>query len=251
MYALEEFRCEVQRANAADIPYGMALRPPYHILARTLWKLCPKPIRQVFYESFPFAYEPEALNPSSSAHYYWGYWQTPAYVEPIADLLRDKLQLKTEANEFVRLREEFTSRHSLSIHVRRYRDLDKSGKVIAASLENHGACDASYYQRAVRAIPDYSQQHAYIFSDDVEWTKQNLRLPIECSYVADRGSFTAAEELMLMAACKSHVISNSSFSWWGAWLGGNSDKAVVAPKVWNKRLGGNQSKVCPVTWLRL
>ena len=174
-----------------------------------------------------------------------------AYVVPIADLLRDKLRLKTEANEFRRFREEITNRRSLSIHVRRYRDLNKSGNVIAASVENHGVCDASYYQQAIRAIPDYAHQHAYIFSDDLEWAKQNLCLPIQCSYVADCGSFSAAEELMLMAACQNHVISNSSFSWWGAWLGGAADKAVVAPKLWNKRLGGNQTAVCPSSWICL
>jgi hypothetical protein len=250
-YSLKEFRCEVQTAHGADIPFGVAWRPPFHIAAKAFWKVCPKPFRRVHYERFPFAYESEALNPSSPAHYYWGYWQNPAYVEPIADLLRDKLQLKTEANEFVRFREEIAGRQSLSIHVRRYRDLDKRGKVMAASLENHGACDVSYYQQAVRAIPDYVHQRAYIFSDDVEWAKQNLRLPIQTSYVADWGSFTAAEELMLMAACQNHVISNSSFSWWGAWLGGGADKTVVAPQAWNKKLGGNQSTVCPASWLRL
>ncbi len=250
-YALEVFRCDARKAYAADIPLGIDLKPPYHLLAKAFWNACPERFRRVYYESFAFGYEPEALNPSNSSRYYWGYWQNSAYIEPIADLLRDKLRLKTEANEFRRFREEITSRRSLSIHVRRYRDLDKSGNVIAASLENHGVCDASYYQQAVRAIPDYAHQHAYIFSDDLEWVKQNLRLPIQCSYVADCGSFTAAEDLMLMAACQNHVISNSSFSWWGAWLGGAADKTVVAPKLWNKMLGGNQSTVCPASWIRL
>jgi len=250
-YALEDFQCEAQTALNTDIPWGMSLKPPYHRLARTFWKVCPKPFRRAYYENFPFAYEPEALNPSNSARYYWGYWQNPAYIDPIAASLRDKLRLKTETDEFRHFREEITSRRSLSIHARRYRDLDKSGNVIASARENHGVCDASYYQQAVRAIPDHPQQHAYIFSDDPEWSKQNLRLPIPCSHVADRGSFTAAEELMLMAACQNHVISNSSFSWWGAWLGGNAEKTVVAPTVWNKRLGGDQSTVCPASWVRL
>lgn len=250
-YALDDFLCEARTAHDADIPWGLALRPPLHIVARAFWNACPRRFRPVYYEGFPFGYEPEALNPSNSARYYWGYWQNPAYVETISDLLRDKLRLKTEANEFLRLREKITSRRSLSIHARRYRDLDKSGNVIASARENHGVCDASYYQLAVQAIPDDAHQHAYIFSDDPDWAKQNLRLPIPCSHVADCGSFTAAEELMLMASCQNHVISNSSFSWWGAWLGGNAEKTVVAPKVWNKRLGGDQSTVCPASWVRL
>ncbi len=250
-YALGGLRCEVQKANTADFAFGVAWRPPLHVVPKVFWKVCPKAFRRVHYESFPFGYEPEALNPSSPARYFWGYWQNHAYGEPIADSLRDMFRLRTEADEFVRLRDEFRSRHSLSLHVRRYRDLDKSGNLITSARENHGACDTFYFQQAVQAIPDYAHQHAYIFSDDPEWAKQKLRLPIPCSHVADRGSFTAAEELMLMAACQNHVISNSSFSWWGAWLGRNADKTVVAPKAWNKRLGGDQSTVCPADWIRL
>jgi len=251
MYALGAFRCGAQTAHDPHIPCGMALKPPYHILARAFWKAYPRRFRRVYYEGFPFGYEPEALNRSSSARYFWGYWQNPAYVEPVADLLRDKVRLKTEGNEFVRFREELRSCRSLSIHVRRYHDLDKSGNLIVSARENHGVCDASYYEKAVRAIPDYARLHAYVFSDDPEWAKRYLRLPIPCSYVADRGSFSVAEELMLMASCQNHVVSNSSFSWWGAWLGGNADKPVVAPKSWNKRLRGDQSKVCPQSWIRL
>ena len=251
VYALDDFQFSIRKARSKDIPWGMGWPSPFHRVAKGAWNTVSKRYRQVYYEKRPFAYEPEAVDLSNNARYFWGYWQNPSYVEPVADAFRNKLRLKIEKNEFGRLRQEIGNRSSLSIHVRRYRDLDKGGKVIASARGNHGVCEVSYYHQAVQAIPDYAHQHAYIFSDDPVWAKSNLRLPIQSSCVADRHSFTAAEELMLMAACKNHVISNSSFSWWAAWLGSNADKTVVAPKVWNKKLGGNQSTVCPSSWIRL
>lgn len=250
-YALEQFPIDTRKAEGGQLPWGVAWRPPIHLAVKAFWKALPRNLRRVYYEKSPFAYESEALGLSNSASYFWGYWQNPAYVQPVADTLRRQFRLRTGTSAFAQLWREITDRRSLSIHVRRYRDLDKHGRVIVSAQDAHGVCDASYYQQAARAIPDHTHQHAYVFSDDPAWAKRNLGLSIQCSYVADRGSFTAAEELMLMAACKNHVISNSSFSWWGAWLGGNTAKTVVAPKSWNKRLGGDQSTVCPASWIRL
>ena len=250
-YALEDFELDVQKAHASDIPLGMNWRPPMHLVSKAAWKAHPKQCRQVYYEKFPFDYEPEAIDPSNPSRYYWGYWQNPAYIEPISNALRKLLQLRCKTPSFIQLREEIAGRQSLSIHVRRYRDLDKRGKVITTTAQNHGICDTSFYQQALMAVPEHAYHHVYIFSDDPKWCKMNLRLPVRSSYVTDCGAFSAAEELMLMAACKNHVISNSSFSWWGAWLGRNPRKTIVAPIVWNKSQTGDQATVCPSTWIRL
>ena len=67
-----------------------------------------------------------------------------------------------------------------------------------------------------------------IFSDDKEWCLENFNKEnCEISHNSD-----AAEDLQLMSLCDHHIIANSSFSWWGAWLGQNKDKKVIAPKEW-------------------
>ena len=228
----------------------MGWRPPLHRIARALWNACPKKYRHVYYEKFPFAFEPEAVDSSSPAHYYWGYWQNTAYIEPIAHILRDKLQLRIESASFAQLRNEIAGRSSLSIHVRRYLDFDRNGRVIASAQRNHGVCDASYFERAARVVLERGHNHVYIFSDDPEWVKMNLHLPVPHSYVADFDFFSAAEELMLMAACENHVISNSSFSWWGAWLGKNPQKIVVAPQKWFRN-SFNSLDIIPNNWIAL
>jgi len=250
-YALDQFRIEVCRASREDVPWGVNWPSPFHKIAKCAWRLYPKSHRQVYYESNPFMYEPQASDPLNPSRYFWGYWQNPTYCDSIKERLRDMLRLNLEAARFSQLRAEIAARRSISVHIRRYRDLNHQGQLILAAGLNQGVCDASYYHRGVQAIPGHMSKHAYIFSDDPEWAKQNLRLPIQCRYVADCGPFTAAEELMLMAACQNYVISNSSFSWWGAYLGKNPDKTVVAPKVWNKSIKGDQSGVCPADWIRI
>jgi hypothetical protein len=72
-----------------------------------------------------------------------------------------------------------------------------------------------------------------------------------CRYVADLCQCSAAEEMLLMAGCQHHVISNSSFGWWGAWLGANPEKVVVAPKKWITNLPPDKVQVCPKDWVRI
>ena len=89
-----------------------------------------------------------------------------------------------------------------------------------------------WYRRAVGLIADrVGGIELFVFSDDLDWAEAELRLDHPTTYVShNRGA--AHEDLRLLAGCRHHVLANSSFSWWGAWLGENPGQIAVAPSPW-------------------
>ena len=84
-----------------------------------------------------------------------------------------------------------------------------------------------YYKKAIDIIEE--DHYPVIFSDDINWCKNNLDMP-DAFYSDGNDQFV---DMCLMSNCDSHIIANSSFSWWGAWLGcGIKQKTVVAPQKW-------------------
>ena len=93
-----------------------------------------------------------------------------------------------------------------------------------------------YYEKALAEFPE--DQPVIVFSDSIDWVKEQeffsgdrfLHSEPDDKY-AD-GSFTPYTDLCLMSLCSHAIIANSSMSWWGAWLQTNSNKKVIAPKMW-------------------
>lgn len=89
----------------------------------------------------------------------------------------------------------------------------------------------------------------YVFSDDLEWIKENLPLSDDSVLVDWNRGTDSWQDLYLMSQCKAHVLANSSFSWWGAWLDANPNKVVVTPAVWVNHI--DAPDVVPDSWVRL
>jgi hypothetical protein len=92
--------------------------------------------------------------------------------------------------------------------------------------------------------------HAFVFSDDPAWCRDNLRLPVPTTIVDRVVAVPAHEDMNLLSQCRHHVIANSSFSWWGAWLGKAPDKRVVAPRRWLAQ-DPQPMAVVPSDWARI
>jgi hypothetical protein len=104
----------------------------------------------------------------------------------------------------------------VAIHVRRG---DYVGNPFYVDL-----CKDGYYERAMEEFPNAA---FLVFSDDIPWCKQQDVFR-KCDF---SGNLSETEDLNMMASCMGHIIANSSFSWWGAWLSPHGGK-VIAPARW-------------------
>jgi len=116
--------------------------------------------------------------------------------------------------------------------------------------ENTGSvCGLPYYRNAVaEMLRRKPGSRFYVFSDDIGWVKENLPLPREAVYVDWNHGTDSWQDMMLMSRCRAHVICNSSFSWWAAWLDPHADKVVVAPERWYRH--SPAPYILPAGWIK-
>ena len=145
----------------------------------------------------------------------FGYYQTEKYFKHIEDEIRKDFKF---SDSLIELCEGFIGEvyEPISLHIRR-------GDYV--SNPNHPVQPLSFYEEALSKLP---KRPVIIFSDDPEWcSEQELFAGDE--FMISEGN-TADFDLCLMSMCSYHIIANSSFSWWGAWLA--KSKQVIAPKNW-------------------
>lgn len=174
-----------------------------------------------------------------------GYWQSGRYFTHIADELRTEFRPRVApSTRDQELLGRFALVESVAVHVRR-------GDYVSSPRANrgHGVLDATYYRTAVRGLRQRGiEPELVVFSDEPVWCEANLDLDAPTTWMP--ANLEAPErDLWLMAGCRHHVIANSSFSWWGAWLGTHPDQVVVAPGRWFDGYGHDTSDLVPAGWV--
>lgn len=175
-----------------------------------------------------FNYWP-GLNAIPQQCYLRGYWQTERYFAEEFETIRADFTFRQPlAGRNIELAEEIGASNAVSLHLRRG-DYVSNLKAQAT----HGVCSLDYYQAAIKYIADCVEApHYFVFSDDMDWVKKNLKIAQPCRYVDHNRGQESYNDMRLMSFCKHNIIANSSFSWWGAWLNPSSDKIVIAPRRW-------------------
>jgi hypothetical protein len=175
-----------------------------------------------------------------------GHWQNEAYFIDIIATLRQELAFPPfidSANQAVAEQLRANTRPTVSVHVRRGDYMQNPA---------FGMCSVEYYERALA----YMRQHLteplfFVFSDDLAWARENLPLPVDTTYIDWNRGENSYRDMHLMSLCQNHVIANSSFSWWGAWLNPRSDKLVVSPQVWMDNPRVMTERVVPTAWIKV
>ena len=210
-------------------------------------KLAPSPHE---YREPHFHYDPafETLGPRTAL---FGYFQSERYFSSIAGSLRDWLSPREPlgAAAAAALAQIEASRLPVSVHVRRGDYLNPG------TIEYHGVLAEPYYREALARLEAEAGEAAelFVFSDDAKAAEQVLNFLPKSRLVHVRGDPERPwEDMALMARCRHHVIANSSFSWWGAWLNRSPNKIVVAPRAWfaaSQLSKSNTEDLYPAGWI--
>lgn len=177
-----------------------------------------------------------------------GYWQSPRYFDVIAPALREELQPLASLGEedaHIAGMIQQDAGNAVAVHVRR------GDYLTGVHALHHGTCGIDYYQRAFEKIRVVIERpRFFVFSDDPDWVRSRKDVFGEATLVEHNNTKTAFQDLRLMSLCRGHVIANSSFSWWGAWLSRSPGKLVIAPARWLGN-GAPLPTLMPPDWVRL
>lgn len=176
-----------------------------------------------------------------------GTWQNEKYFLPIESILREEFvfpDFKEERNKAIERK--IKSEKSVAIHVRKGDYLSQKG------MKTYSQVSRDYYLKALQIIKNrHGDTQAFIFTDDVDWATTNLYGLENVTFVHWNHNEQAFCDMQLMALCDYFVTSNSTFSWWAAWLGSNHQSTVVTPKEWFVRDDMKSKDIHPDFWIQI
>ena len=177
--------------------------------------------------------------------FFKGTWQSVLYFKDITETIKQKFVFNVPKDRLNQnLADKINDCNAVSIHIRR-------GDYLSVIWHSsHGVINnTEYYEKAMGYIESkIPHPHYFIFSDDINWVKQNLKTS-NCTYVNHNKDKKSFADMYLMSLCKHNIIANSTFSWWAAWLNKNENKIVVMPEKWLNTKDCNQ--IFPDKWIKL
>jgi hypothetical protein len=176
-----------------------------------------------------------------------GYWQSERYFADIAATVRNDFHPRTIDTRTQSLAQDMGGPNVVSLHVRR-------GDYVTnpEASQHHGLCSMDYYQHAMQLIREKVPGVEFrIFTDDPDWVSHAFPRAHPWRVIEDWAGKPAWVDMWLMSQCSHHIVANSSYSWWGAWLNPSPDKLVVAPARWFKDAPHDTTDLIPASWLRV
>ncbi len=174
--------------------------------------------------SFGYVTEKEefVIQEMQNYKYLDGYWQNELYFKRIKEILLSEIKYNGALDDSKKLLlNNIKDINSVGVHIRR-------GDYL--SLDVYEILTLDYYYKSINMINDkIDNPHFYFFSDDIEWCKKNFNYLNNARFVEGN---SAVEDFMLLNNCKHKIISNSTFSWWAAWLDNSLDHIIIAPSKW-------------------
>ena len=221
-YLLDHFAVTSRKATAAE------RLEPFERYRRGVEKLVSRQrtfMKRSYVEQEGVEFDARLLEIKPSGRMYLdGLWQSEGYFKDVEPMIRADLKIRAPLDEGnLRVAEQIQNCQAVALHVRWF---DAPG---AATVQNVAA---GYYRRAISMMEQrIAAPHYFLFSDHPEAARSALDLPegrvtLVCH---NRGDENAYADLWLMAQCRHFITANSTFSWWGAWLGESGESVVLVP----------------------
>jgi len=155
-----------------------------------------------------------------------GLWQSEGYFKDVEQIVREDLRITPPTDVLGQcLADEILNSEAVAVHMRWF---DVPGSTATYNLS------ADYYQRAIALVEsEVDSPHYFLFSDNPGAAMAMLKMPdgrVTC-IAHNQGHEKAYADLWLMTQCRHFITANSTFSWWGAWLGTKKNKIVLTPKL--------------------
>lgn len=173
--------------------------------------------------------------------YLQGWFQDCRYFQKYGNILKKEIVPRNKITVSAALRNILRMENTVSVHIRRT-DYKKTFNILPVG----------YYDRAMNHMGRLVAHPFWVvFSDDTEWVKNHIDFGRDCYFVGEKENLQDYQELMVMSNCRNHIIANSTFSWWGAWLGRNENKVVIGPDKWMvKAIRKHGESILPEDWIK-
>jgi hypothetical protein len=204
-------------------------------------KLIKKRVEQnIFIENDPSKYDNTIFNLKDP--YLVGYFQNEKYFKDYEHIIRNDLSMDMlfQLNSSkLKLLDKISTTDSIAIYFRR-------GDYVTKYKDIYHECDQFYYKKSMNYFGlRYNNPTFFVFSDDIQWVKDNIKFINKVYYVSSPGQYIEEEKTInnnstdlidfyLATKCKHHIIANSTYAWWAAWLSSDNNKIVIAPNNWFK-----------------
>lgn len=241
-YALDCFNVDeafASKKEVSDIKYGKSV-------FSKIWTRLTDKNRNLIREKELHKFDSSVLD-TGNQKILKGYWQHLDYVNFAKEIISKHFIFDKDFNNKTKDQlADIDSTESVSVHIRRG-DFVYDPEI----AQVHGNCELEYFKTAIEYIREHVKDPSfYIFTDDPDWADEHFRAEKNCSIVRGNQEAHPGFDLLLMSGCKHNIISNSSYSWWGAYLNRNKDKVIVAPKRWYSN-GVDTEGFIPRAWIRL
>lgn len=220
-YILDRFNISAAFATKEEVEYIQSKNAPDFLSYR--WNLlrdsvAPKHKKAIVFEDLSKV-DLDLLHPYKNS-YVEGYFTSELFFKDFEKDVRKELRFQPLISQSVKEIAEAIDSNTVAISIRR-------GDFIGNSL--HNICSKEYFYRAIEKIQEIiGNPTLLIFSDELEWITDNMKFDVAHRIVPKLED--PMDYMRLMSHCSNHIIPNSTFSWWGAWL--SEPKIVIAPDSW-------------------